>query len=165
MTGGAGSRRTGSPRTGRRRAGVAALLGLAVGGSLLGGCSSDPFEAYCERVEEHQEALTEAVAGGGPDALLAVLPQLRDLRDAAPGDVVDEWQQVVGRLEALEDALESADVDAASYDREDPPEDLSEEERTAIDAAARELVRPETAQALAALETQVRDVCQTPLYL
>ena len=94
-----------------------------------------------------------------------MLPQLRDLRDAAPGDVVDEWQQVVGRLEALEDALESADVDAASYDREDPPEDLSEEERTAIDAAARELVRPETAQALAALETQVRDVCQTPLYL
>jgi len=138
---------------------------VALGGSLLTGCSSDPFDAYCERVEEHQEALTEAVAGGGPDALLSVLPQLRDLRDAAPGDVVDEWQQVVGRLEALEDALDAAGVDAASYDREDPPEDLAEADRTAIDAAARELVRPQTAQALAVLETQVRDVCQTPLYL
>ena len=143
----------------------AALAALAVGGSLLAGCSSGPFETYCERVEEHQESLTEAVAGGGPDALLSVLPQLRDLRDAAPGDVVDEWQQVVGRLTALEEALEDAGVDAASYDREDPPADLAEEDRTAIDAAARELVRPETAQALAALETQVRDVCQTPLYL
>lgn len=148
-----------------RRSLATGAVAAALGPSLLGGCSSDPFEAYCERVEEHQQALTEAVAGGGPDALLSVLPQLRDLRDAAPGDVVDEWQQVVGRLEALEDALEAAGVDAASYDREDPPEDLSEADRTAIDAAARELVRPQTAQALAVLETQVRDVCQTPLYL
>ncbi|MGV3564823.1 MAG: hypothetical protein ACO1ON_16255 [Nocardioides sp.] len=159
MTGGPG-------RAARVRRGLAAgAVAAALGGSLLAGCSSDPFEAYCERVEEHQEALTEAVAGGGPDALLSVLPQLRDLRDAAPGDVVDEWQQVVGRLEALEDALEDAGVDAASYDREDPPADLAEDDRTAIDAAARELVRPQTAQALAVLETQVRDVCQTPLYL
>lgn len=150
----------------RARGGLAAgALAVAVCGSLLTGCSTDPFEAYCERVEEHQEQLTEAVAAGGPDALLSVLPQLRDLRDAAPGDVVDEWQQVVGRLEALEDALEAADVDAATYDREDPPADLSEKDRTAIDAAARELVRPQTSQALATLETQVRDVCQTPLYL
>jgi hypothetical protein len=148
-----------------RRALGAGAVSVAVFGTLLTGCSSDPFEAYCERVEEHQEALTEAIAGGGPDALLSVLPQLRDLRDAAPGDVVDEWQQVVGRLEALEDALEAADVDASSYDREDPPADLSQEDRTAIDAAARELVRPQTSQALATLETQVRDVCQTPLYL
>lgn len=156
----------GPGRAARVRRGLAAgAVAAALGGSLLAGCSSDPFEAYCERVEEHQEALTEAVAGGGPDALLSVLPQLRDLRDAAPGDVVDEWQQVVGRLEALEDALESAGVDAASYDREDPPADLAEDDRTAIDAAARELVRPQTAQALAVLETQVRDVCQTPLYL
>lgn len=148
-----------------RRALAAGVVTAALGGALLAGCSSDPFEAYCERVEEHQEALTEAVAGGGPDALLSVLPQLRDLRDAAPGDVVDEWQQVVGRLEALEDALEAAGVDEASYDRADPPADLAEAERTAIDAAARELVRPQTAQALSVLETQVRDVCQTPLYL
>ena len=148
-----------------RRGWGGCAVAAAVCGALLSGCSSDPFEAYCERVAEHQEALTEAVAGGGPDALLSVLPQLRDLRDTAPDDVVDEWQQVVGRLEALEDALEDADVDAASYDREDPPADLSEEDRTAIDAAARELVRPQTSQALATLETQVRDVCQTPLYL
>jgi hypothetical protein len=125
------------------------LLGLTVAAPLLlglGGCSSDPYETYCERVEEHQAALGEAVAAGGPDALLDVLAELRDLRDAAPSDIADEWQQVVGRLEALQRALDDAG-------------------RTAIDAAARELVRPETAQSMASVETQARDVCQTPLYL
>ena len=45
------------------------------------------------------------------------------------------------------------------------PEGLDPADRTAIDAAARELVRPETAQSMASVETQARDVCQTPLYL
>lgn len=140
------------------------LVVLALAVVPVSGCSSDPFEGYCETVVDHQEEITEAVAAGGPDALLRVLPQLRDLRDEAPRDVVDEWQQVVGRLEALEDALDAAGVEAAAYDREDPPEGLTDEERVAIDAAARELVRPETGAALNAIETQVRDVCQTPLY-
>ncbi len=107
------------------------LLGLTVAAPLLlglGGCSSDPYETYCERVEEHQAALGEAVAAGGPDALLDVLAELRDLRDAAPSDIADEWQQVVGRLEALQRALDDAGV-------------------------------------MASVETQARDVCQTPLYL
>ena len=140
---------------------LAALLAAA---GLLTGCSGDPYEDYCDTVAEHQAAIGEAVAEGGPDALLAVLPQLRDLRDASPDDVADEWQQVVGRLQALQDALDDAGVEAGDYDREDPPAGMTEEQRTAIDAAARELVRPETAQALAVLETEVRDVCQTPLY-
>lgn len=140
-------------------------LVLALVTGLVSGCSGDPYEDYCATVTEHQDALSEAVAGGGPDSLLSVLGELRDLRDASPDDVADEWQQVVGRLEALQDALDAAGVDAATYDRDDPPAEVSSEERTAIDAAARELVRPETAQALAVLETQVRDVCQTPLYV
>lgn len=141
-------------------------LGLPLGlvGGLLAGCGGDRFETYCDRVEEHQVALTEAVAEGGPDALLDVLPRLQDLREAAPRDVADEWQQVVGRLEALEEALEDAGVDPAGYDRAEPPEDLTEEERAAIDGAARELVRPTTLSALETVETQVRDVCGTPLY-
>ena len=137
------------------------VLGLALA---LGGCGQDRFEAYCERVEEHQVALTEAVAQGGPDALLDVLPRLQELSEAAPRDVADEWQQVVGRLEALERALEDAGVDPADYDRAAPPEDLANDERAAIDGAARELVRPTTLGALQAVETQVRDVCGTPLY-
>ena len=142
----------------------ALLVALMAAAGLLTGCSGDPYEDYCDTVTEHQAAIGEAVAEGGPDALLTVLPQLRDLRDASPDDVADEWQQVVGRLQALQDALDDAGVEAGDYDREDPPDGVTEEQRTAIDAAARELVRPETAQALAVLETEVRDVCQTPLY-
>jgi hypothetical protein len=143
----------------------ALLVALLAAAGLLTGCSGDPYADYCDTVTEHQAAIGEAVAQGGPDALLTVLPQLRDLRDASPDDVADEWQQVVGRLQALQDALDDAGVEAGDYDREDPPDGVTEEQRTAIDAAARELVRPETAQALAVLETEVRDVCQTPLYL
>ena len=139
-------------------------LALLVLAALLTGCSGDPYEDYCDTVAEHQDVLTEAVAGGDPDALLSVLPELRDLRDASPGDVADEWQQVVGRLEALQEALDDAGVDPGDYDRDDPPTGVTEEQRTAIEAAGRELVRPETSQAFAVLETEVRDVCQTPLY-
>lgn len=139
-------------------------LALLVLAALLTGCSGDPYEDYCDTVVEHQDVLTEAVAGGDPDALLSVLPELRDLRDASPRDVADEWQQVVGRLEALQEALDDAGVDPGDYDRDDPPTGVTEEQRTAIEAAGRELVRPETSQAFAVLETEVRDVCQTPLY-
>lgn len=149
----------------RPRVGTLGTAGLAllVAGS-LSACGGDRFETYCDRVEEHRVALTEAVAAGGPDALLGVLPRLQELREAAPRDIADEWQQVVGRLEALEEALEDAGVDPATYDRETAPEDLDDEQRAAIDGAARELVRPTTVSALQAVETQVRDVCGTPLY-
>lgn len=140
------------------------LAVVALGGLLTSGCSEDPYEGYCDTVVEHQDALTEAVAQGHPDALLSVLPELRDLRDASPGDVATEWQQVVGRLEALQDALNEAGVEPGDYDRDDPPAEVTEDERTAIEAAAGELLRPETSQAFAVLETEVRDVCQTPLY-
>ncbi len=110
-------------------------------------------------------ALTEAVAEGGPDALLGVLPRLRDISEAAPRDVADEWQQVVGRLEALERRARGGRASTpADYDRAAPPEDLADDERAAIDGAARELVRPTTVAALQSVETQVRDVCGTPLY-
>lgn len=142
--------------------GTAVTLLVSLGSA---GCSSDPYEDYCGAVEEHREALSAAVAENQPDALLGVLPQLRDLSDRAPRDIADEWQQVVGRLDALATALEEAGVEASAYDVEDPPEDLSEAERVEIEALARELVRPETAQAFASIEVQVRDVCHTPLYL
>lgn len=131
----------------------------------LSACGGDEYDDYCGAVEEHQAELTEIRADGGPNALLGALDVFRDLQGRAPGDVTDEWQQVVGRLEALQDALDAAGVDAATYDRDDPPAGLDGDERAAIEAAARALVAPETAQALDGLEQQVRDVCKTPLSL
>lgn len=146
-----------------RRSALATALLLPL--VLMGACGGDAQETYCEAVEKHQATLGEAVGSGDPVALLDALDVLRDLQDQAPADIADEWQQVVGRLQALQDALDDAGVDAASYDRADPPADLDPADRSAIEGAARELVSDETALALEGLQQQARDVCKTPLSL
>ncbi|HYF74803.1 MAG TPA: hypothetical protein VD864_18390 [Nocardioides sp.] len=141
---------------------------LAVGlliAPLLAGCGGDPQESYCEAVRSHQEELTDLVGSGEPDALLRALPVFRELQDQAPDDIADEWQQVVGRVEALDEALDDAGVDPATYDREDPPPGLSDEARARIEAAATELGSGTTLRALQDLDQQARDVCRTPLTL
>jgi hypothetical protein len=145
----------------RRAVAVAALALLPV----VGGCGGDPRDDYCTAVEEHQVALTEIATGGGQDALIRALDIFRDLRERAPSDISDEWQQVVTRIETLHSALEDAGVDAATYDRENPPAGLSADEKARIDAAARELGNPATLQAFEALDQQSRDVCKTPMTL
>jgi hypothetical protein len=132
---------------------------------LLAGCGGDQQEAYCGAVEDHQEELSGIVGSGAPDALLKALPAFRDLQDQAPDDITDEWQQVVGRIEALSDALDDAGVDAATYDRDHPPAGLTDEDQARIDAAAAELGSGTTLRALQDLDQQARDVCRTPLTL
>ena len=109
---------------------------------LLGACA-DRQDAYCSAVEEHQEELTRITTDGERDSLLRALEIFRDLESKAPSDVTDEWQQVVSRIEDLDDALRAADVDAA----------------------ARELGSETTQRAFGDLQQQARDVCHTPLSL
>jgi hypothetical protein len=127
-------------------------------------CGSDQ-DSYCDAVEEHQQELSEIVGGGDPDALIQALDVFRDLQDQAPDDITDEWQQVVDRIAALDSALDDAGVDPATYDRDHPPADLTEEQAAAIDAAATELGSGTTLRALQDLDQQARDVCKTPLTL
>ena len=47
-------------------------------------------------------------------------------------------------LTALEAALDDAGVDPATYDREDPPEDLTDAEQDRIEAAAERARGPQT---------------------
>ncbi len=141
-----------------------ALVSAALLLPLVAGCS-DQQETYCSAVEDHQLELTEIVTGGGQDSLIRALDILRDLQSKAPDDVTDEWQQLVSRIQALDRALVAAGVDPATYDRAEPPEGLSAQEKAGIDAAARELGSGTTLQALSALEQQARDVCHTPLFL
>ncbi|CAI9406254.1 hypothetical protein [Nocardioides sp. T2.26MG-1] len=143
----------------------AAVLAAAVLLPLLAGCGGDPQEAYCGAVKDHQEELSGIVGSGEPDALLKALPVFRDLQAQAPDDITDEWQQVVGRIEALSEALDEAGVDAATYDRDHPPAGLTDEEKARIDAAATELGSGTTLRALQDLDQQARDVCRTPLTL
>lgn len=147
------------------RVGALALAGLLAGSlAALAGCGEeDRFADYCEEVRAQQEPLSEALAGGGPTALIDALPSFRALQAESPGDISDEWGLIVGRIETLVEALDAAGVDPASYDRDDPPAGLSEEDRTAIDAAAGELATPATSAALTGVQQQARDVCQAPL--
>lgn len=141
------------------------LLAAVLLAGLLTGCGGDSKDDYCDAVKEHQTELSDIISTGEPDALINALDIFHDLQDKAPGDITDEWQQLVGRIEALQDALDDADVDAATYDREDPPEGLSVEQKARIDAAAKELGSGTTLRALQDLGQQARDVCQTPLTL
>jgi hypothetical protein len=141
---------------------LAAVLVLA---GLATGCTQDRFERYCEVVAEQQTPLTEALAPGGPTALLAALPIFEELREAAPDDIRDDWTVVITTLTGLRTALEDAGVDPTTYDRDAPPAGLSTEQRDRIDAAAARLTTPTSAGAFNAVEQQARDVCKTPLSL
>lgn len=132
---------------------------------LTAGCSNDPYADYCEVVADNQTELTQILDEGGPDVLLRALPIFRELEDASPSDIRDDWQIVVNGLAALDSALDDAGVDPATYDREDLPEGVSEAERDRIDAAAEELTTDESVDAFAAVEQQARDVCKAPLRL
>jgi hypothetical protein len=134
--------------------------------ALVTGCGDDdPFASYCEEVEAQQAALTEDLAGGDATALIDALPEFERLREKSPDDLRDEWDTVTSRIGDLVDALEDAGVDPSSYDRKAPPDDVTEEQRKAIDDAARALATPEMAAALDGVEQQARDVCKTPLAL
>ncbi|MCD4526088.1 hypothetical protein [Nocardioides sp. cx-173] len=146
-----------------RRCGIALVLLLTL---LAAGCGEDdPFAGYCAEVSAQQKSLSEAFAGRGPTALIDALPSFEALREEAPRDIEDDWKVLVASVDTLVEALEEADVDPATYDATKPPAGLSAEERSAIEAAATELAGPATRAALAAVDQQSRDVCQTPLYL
>ena len=131
---------------------------------LLVACGDDQDD-YCAAVTDRQKELSELVSSGEPDAMIQALDIFRDLQDQAPSDISDEWQQVVGSVEALQKALDDAGVDAATYDRDTPPAGLSAARKKAIDAAATRLGGGETLRALKDLDQQARDVCHTPLSL
>jgi hypothetical protein len=140
---------------------AAALLAMTL---LVTGCA-DQKEKYCDAVEDHQQELGEILGDGSPDALLKALPIFRDLADEAPEDLRDEWKTVIDAVAGLQEALEDAGVDPATYDRDDPPEGLSQADQEAIDAAAGQLTSAGTVTALSGVDQHAKDVCGTPLQI
>jgi hypothetical protein len=137
---------------------VPLLLCLAVTG-----CSGDPQADYCDAVEEHQVELSDIAASDDPGALFGALDTYEDLRDEAPRDIADDWATVIDPLRALERVLEDNGVDPSSYAADDPPADLDDAGREAIEAAARKVGSEQTVNAMAAVEQHALDVCGTPL--
>ena len=134
----------------------------------LTGCSEDPAEVradYCAAVKERQRELTEITSEGGPTALIDALTVYRELRAEAPSDITDEWQQVIRSIERLDEALDDAGVDPATYDPKDPPADVTQEQRRAIEQAADGVGSEETQRALEGVSQHSLDICKTPLTL
>lgn len=143
---------------------IRAAAALLTATLLMTGCA-DQKEKYCDTVKDHQQELGEILGAGSPDALLKALPIFRDLADEAPEDLRDEWKTVIDAVAGLQEALEDAGVDPATYDRDHPPEGLSQADQEAIDAAARQLASDETVTALSGVDQQAKDVCGTPLQI
>jgi hypothetical protein len=146
---------------GRRRAAGAVALAIAL--TLLAGGCKDQQEKYCDAVRDHQRELGAELGDGAPDALLKALPTFKELESEAPEDIKDEWTTVIDALEGLQHALEDADVDPSTYDRDHPPTGLSPDDKDAIDAAARQLTSDETVTAFSGVDQHAKDVCGTPL--
>jgi hypothetical protein len=130
---------------------------------LVSGCGPDL--SYCERVQDHQARLASLAGDGNRAALIQALPIFADLQAAAPDDVADDWQLLVTRVRALDEALVSARVDPATYDPKRPPPGLTAAHRRQIQDAAAQLAASDTQEALANVEQEVLDVCHTPLEL
>lgn len=130
---------------------------------VLAGCSGDPQADYCDAVTGHQEELSEIAASEDPGALFGALDAYDDLREEAPRDIVDDWDAVIDPLRALEQVLVDQGVDPSTYSADEPPADLDDEGRRAIEAAAREVGSEQTVTAMAAVEQHALDVCGTPL--
>lgn len=134
------------------------LAGLAVTG-----CSGDPQADYCDAVEEHQVALSDIAASDDAGALFGALDAYEDLQDKAPRDIADDWAAVIEPLRDLEQVLADNGVDASTYAADEPPADLDDAGREAIEAAARKVGSEQTVNAMAAVEQHALDVCGTPL--
>lgn len=147
----------------RRLARTALLAALPL--AFFAGCSSDPQEDYCNLVVDRQAELTERTGDAGAEGLLVALPIFVELAEESPGDIADEWDQVVGALSRLERVLEDEDVRPAEFDPQNPPEHLDKDALQRIEVAADRVRHPDTVAALSAVEQHARDVCQTPLSL
>lgn len=139
------------------------LVALLLLVPLAVGCSGDPQAGYCEAVAEHQKALTDIAASEDVSAIFGALDTYDDLREEAPRDIADDWDAVIDPLRRLEQVLADNGVDPSSYDAENPPADLDDEAREAIEAAARKVGSEQTVSAMAAVEQHALDVCGTPL--
>lgn len=139
---------------------LAAIAGLALVGTMLTGCGG---QDYCEAVKANQSELGSIANAGSPTGALQALPILQTLEDKAPGDVQDDYQLVVTRIQALQQALDDAGVDPSSYDATHPPAGLSSAQRQRIRDAAARLAASDTVQGLATIQQEVLDVCHTPL--
>ena len=148
-----------------RRAGIA-LSGLVLVASTTS-CASET-ESYCAELEEQKQTLTDLATGStdpSGNVLEETLEVFQTLREAAPGDIEDEWSTLVFAYEGLADAFEAAGTTPGEFDPGSPPEGVSDSEAERIEGAAAELRSQRVVKAADGLQQHARDVCKVDLGL
>ena len=149
----------------RRTALVVAGLLLTAG---LTGCSNGT-ESYCSTLKDDQKRLdslaTQAAKPGeqGVRALGDTVGVLSDLRDAAPEDISDEWNTLVGALQGLVDAVQATGHPLGDFAGGTRPEGVTTGQYDAVKQAASELQSTRVQQAGKSIEQHAQDVCKVDL--
>jgi len=150
----------------RLRRARTALLGLVLVASSTA-CASET-ESYCAELEEQKQTLTDLATGSTDPAstvLAETLEVFQTLREAAPGDIEDEWSTLVFAYEGLAEAFEAAGTNPGEFDPASPPEGVSDAEAERIEGAAAELRSQRVVRAADGLQQHARDVCKVDLGL
>jgi hypothetical protein len=130
-------------------------------------CASET-ESYCAELEEQKQTLTDLATGStdpSGNVLEETLEVFRTLREAAPGDIEDEWSTLVFAYEGLAEAFGAAGTTPGEFDPGSPPEDVSDAEAERIEGAAAELRSQRVVKAADGLQQHARDVCKVDLGL
>lgn len=144
-----------------RLAGMLAMAGLIATGVTACG---DAQASYCRAVDADQQPLGQALSSGVGQGFIEALPMLEQLQGNAPTDIRGDWDQVVGAVQGLQQALHQAGVDPATYRAAHPPAGVSAAQRARIAAAATTLGSQATLTSWQNVQQEVRDVCHTQLF-
>lgn len=145
----------------RHPVGMLALVGVLATG--MAACG-DAQGSYCGAVGKDQQPLGQALSAGAGAGFIDALPMLEQLQGKAPSDIRGDWDQVVGAVQGLQQALQQAGVNPATYDKAHPPAGVSAAQQARIAAAATALGSDATVTSWQNVQQEVRDVCHTQLF-
>lgn len=141
---------------------AAATTCLVLGAGLVA-CGGEPSDEYCGVVKEHRTELNDLVEADTQFGLITHLPMLQELADAAPRDLADEWQVFLGAVKQLARAVDDSGHAVEDFADGAVPDDLADDDRASITAAADRLASSETVAATQGIDQQARDVCKVNL--
>lgn len=141
------------------------MASTALGASLLlGGCGGET-EAYCEDLRSAEEQFSSFDDGDAAQFEKAVAT-FRELGEAAPEEVADDWEAFLGAFDQLEAALEDAGIELSDLEQIQQgnlPEGVSPEDLQALGAEIESLSDGTVEKAGDAIEEHAQTECDVDL--
>jgi hypothetical protein len=132
--------------------------------SSLAACGDDE-DSYCGALKSDQEMFAEMQEDTSGLGLLQHRATLRSLAEEAPDDLADEWQTLLGALDAFAGTLDEVGVAPDEFVDGQPPSSLDDAERKRVADAADELSSEDVVEAANGIEQHAKDVCKLQLGL